>query len=501
MKPANTITHEHWRDFLNTSLDERISRLHRQSAQHTMLTLFRDAAATVPAYGQFLARHNVDVNTVQSIEEFQHLPLVTKDNYMRAYPLAQRCRDGRVQDCEMIAVSSGSTGQPMFWPRSLNHELDIATRFEQIFRHAFRAHERSTLAVVCFAMGTWVGGIFTAQCCRYLSQKGYPLTLVTPGSNPAEILRAVTELGPMFDQVVLLGYPPFVKGVIDNGTAQGIDWPALKPKLVFAGEVFSEEWRDILCRRIGSTSPCLDTASLYGTADAGVLGNETPLSIAIRRMLSRRPDAARELFGESRLPTLVQFDPLSRYFEVVDDTLVVSGDNGVPLVRYHIADKGGVIEFNDMMEFVNRRLGDPHNEADANAPWITHDLPFVYIFGRADFTVSYFGANIYPENISVGLEQTKVRDYVSGKFVLDVLENNDGNKCLSIAVELLPNINASDELNQNIATSIRQQLRRLNSEFAHYVPEQYQTPVITLHPNGDPSYFPAGVKHRYTRRP
>ena len=115
----------------------------------------------------------------------------------------------------MIAVSSGSTGQPMFWPRSLSHELDIATRFEQIFRHAFRAHERTTLAVVCFTLGTWVGGMYTAQCCRYLSQKGYPLTLITPGSNGAEILRAVTELGPAFDQVVLLGYPPFVKGIID----------------------------------------------------------------------------------------------------------------------------------------------------------------------------------------------------------------------------------------------------------------------------------------------
>jgi hypothetical protein len=36
-------------------------------------------------------------------------------------------------------------------------------------------------------------------------------------------------------------------------------------------------------------------------------------------------------------------------------------------------------------------------------------LPFVYLFGRADFTVSYFGANIYPENVSVGLEQAAVR--------------------------------------------------------------------------------------------
>jgi hypothetical protein len=30
-----------------------------------------------------------------------------------------------------VAVSSGSTGQPTFWPRSVTHELDVALRFER----------------------------------------------------------------------------------------------------------------------------------------------------------------------------------------------------------------------------------------------------------------------------------------------------------------------------------------------------------------------------------
>ena len=52
---------------------------------------------------------------------------------------------------------------------------------------------------------------------------------------------------------------------------------AVKP--VLAGEVFSEEWRDLVGRRAGMRSRCYDSASLYGTADAGVLGTETPLSV------------------------------------------------------------------------------------------------------------------------------------------------------------------------------------------------------------------------------
>lgn len=39
------------------------------------------------------------------------------------------------------------------------------------------------------ALGTWVGGMYTAACCRYLAQKGYPITLVTPGNNKSEIFE------------------------------------------------------------------------------------------------------------------------------------------------------------------------------------------------------------------------------------------------------------------------------------------------------------------------
>jgi phenylacetate-CoA ligase len=42
---------------------------------------------------------------------------------------------------------------------------------------------------------------------------------------------------------------------------------------------------------------------------------------------------------------------------------------------------------------------------------------------RSAFTVSYFGANIYPENITVGLEQPKIKDWTTGKFVLEIKED------------------------------------------------------------------------------
>ncbi len=347
----------------------------------------------MPAYPSFLAEQGVDPGEVRTFADFQRVPPVTKANYLLRHPLSQLCRGGRLWACDMIAVSSGSTGKPAFWPRSVPDELGIATRFEQVFRDSFGAHERRTLAVVCFALGTWVGGMFTASCCRHLAAKGYPVTVITPGNNKEEIFRVVEELGPAFEQVVLLGYPPFLKDVVDAGIARGVPWPRLGVRLVTAGEVFSEEWRTLMAERIGSSSPVYDFASLYGTADAGVLGNETPLSIAARRFLASRPEAARAVFGQDRLPTLVQYDPMSRFFEAAGGQLLFTGDNGVPLVRYGILDTGGIVPYEEMLVTLAGFGFDP---APLLPRGVARPLPFAYVFGRSDFTVSFYGAKRLP---------------------------------------------------------------------------------------------------------
>ncbi|MDJ0734735.1 MAG: phenylacetate--CoA ligase family protein [Nostocaceae cyanobacterium] len=487
-------------DFLNTPLENLLQNHLNIKIESIILNLFHDVATTVPAYKAFLAEQGINPDSIQSLDDFHKLPLITKQNYLQIHPLANLCRHGKLEKSDMIAVSSGSTGKPTFWPRFFTDELQIATRFEQIFYDSFAADNRRTLAVVCFTLGTWVGGMYTSNCCRYLASKGYPLTLITPGNNKTEILRVVQELGTNFDQLVLLGYPPFLKDVIDTGINLGVPWQQYQVKLVMAGEVFSEEWRSLVAERLGSQNPCYDFASLYGTADAGVLGNETPLSICIRRFLAQHPDAAKALFGESRLPTLVQYDPVSRFFEVQDGSLLFSGDNGIPLIRYNILDTGGIISYDAMLEFLAKWDFNPLAELQTENTRGIRPFPFVYVFGRSNFTVSYFGANIYPENVTVGLEQSVIKDWVTGKFVMQVKEDVDKNRFLSVVVELAPGLESNEEKKETIANSILTQLKRLNSEFANYVPSEYQMPQVELKRMGDPEYFPIGVKHRYTRK-
>ncbi|WP_410614940.1 phenylacetate--CoA ligase family protein [Amycolatopsis sp. lyj-109] len=457
-------------------------------AENHVLELFHRTAETVPAYRKFLREHGIDPASVTTMAGFARLPLLDKAGYHRKYPLPELCRGGTFDELDMIAVSSGSSGRPTIWPRALEDELHVARRFETVLAGAFQADRRRTLAVVCFPLGTWVGGLFTAACVRHLAAKGCPITVVAPGNNKAEILRVLPELAPHFDQVVLLGYPPFVKDVVDTGLAEGVDWPAYAIKLVLAGEVFSEQWRELVAGRAGIADPVRDIASLYGTADAGVLGTETPVSAGIRRFFAGRPDLAREVFGDARLPTLVQYDPASRFFEVHEGTLVFTADGGIPLIRYHIADDGGLLPHAELLGFCAR-----HGFTPPPGP----ELPFVYVFGRSLFTVSFFGANVYPENVTVGLEQPGISDTVTGKFVIESVEDADRDRRLRVTVETAPGATADAG---RIAAAVRDQLVRLNSEFAHYVPPEQQLPDVVLRAAGDPEYFPVGVKHRYTRQ-
>src|SRR5690606_3596839 len=118
--------------------------------------------------------------TIADARALAGVPTVDKDHYLRKHALEELCFPGALDGCDTVAVSSGSTGLPTYFPRGLRHEVEVAWRFEQIFRDTFAAHRHRTLAVVCFPLGTWVGGMFTAACCRQLAQKGYRLLVVTP---------------------------------------------------------------------------------------------------------------------------------------------------------------------------------------------------------------------------------------------------------------------------------------------------------------------------------
>jgi phenylacetate-CoA ligase len=62
-----------------------------------------------------------------------------------------------------------------------------------------------------------------------------------------------------------------------------------------------------------------------------------------------------------------------------NNTLLFTGENGVPLIRYHINDNGGVVSYDNMLKFLREHGFDPLAKL---SPRGLYKMPFVFVFGR-----------------------------------------------------------------------------------------------------------------------
>ena len=339
--------------------DMRASESHRSAvAAHALpgfdraLEVLRRAADTVPAYRDFLSRHGVAAAKVRTPEDFRAIPPMTKANYLQQYPLKELMWNGDVTRAGVWSTSSGSSGRPTYWPRNEVAVDESELLFDRVFRRNFESHRLSTLVVVGFAMGKWIGGTYTYSAMLGLRRRGHRLSVITPGLDTQEIVASISTLGPSYDQVVLAGYPPFLKDVLDEApqkVRQGL-------RILVWGENISENWRNrILEHRVA------DVCAVYGTADAGFIGHETPATIAVRNLARDDSRLSHLLFGsgESIQPTFVEYDPQLRYLESAsneDDNLLLTVDSAIPLIRYGSIDRGQVLT-GDQVDRAMRDLG------------------------------------------------------------------------------------------------------------------------------------------------
>lgn len=471
-----------------------------QDPEEKAVALFHEAAKRVPAYKDFLKKHKINPKNIKTIDDFKTLPLVDKKNYLTKYPLEMLCWDGNMFTNQIISASSGSTGDPFFWPRGEDQETEGAEMHEQIYRDIFQADQKSTLVVVCFSMGTWIAGTFTTACTIEVAKKGYRINAITPGLEKNEIIKAVKKLGHLYEQTVLAGYPPFIKDVIDEGARSGVKWKKLHTRFLWAGESFSEEWRNYVLRLVGSRNPYFDSVNIYGTADASMLGHETPVSIVLRRIYNRRRHACEEVFGTDMLPSIVQYYPDKRYFEEVNNELIFTANAGIPLIRYNIHDTGGVISYSELVEPVKDAFDKELSKHHINK--LNWQLPFVYLNGRKDFTATIYAVNIYPENIKAALVDPKMRSWVTGRFTMATKYHSDMDQYFEVNIEMSKDVEFDDDYLSLARSTVNKKLMKLNGEFGklHSAIGEKAEPIIHLVTYGDQRYFAKGVKHRWVKK-
>ncbi|MBI5410849.1 MAG: hypothetical protein HZA21_02545, partial [Nitrospirae bacterium] len=409
-----------------------------RQGERMALRLARFMAKTVPAYQAQLRASGLGEKAIRSMEDFRQLPVLDKATYITKHSFEDLFPHRDVSGIATISSTSGSTGEPAYFPRGeaqdaghdYVHELFLANQFEVV--------KKRTLCVVGFGLGIWIGGILWFKTVNRLAKKGYPISAAPVGPNVDTYLGVVSRFGRHYDQILLIGYPPFIKDVLDEGIRRGIDWGQYTVKILMAAEGFSEDFRDYLAKQAHLKNAVADTINIYGTVELGTMAHETALTNLIRKVALEHPRLYKDLFPcANRLPTLAQYHPYLTYFEEVNGEVLATGyGSSIPLVRYRFPDRGGVIPFDRMLElFRDHGLDLLELARKSNVADTIMKLPFVYVYERADQALSLMGLLIYPEYVKAGLLREDVQEEVTGKFTMLKQEDKQLNARFELHVE------------------------------------------------------------------
>lgn len=470
----------------------------RKRAFVRALHLFHEAAERIPAYKDFLKKERVRHDQVQSEFDFAHVPLTDKQNYISQYSLEDLSWDGTLALAKYVSMSSGSTGVPFFWPRGEEQDVMVGLMAQRLYEDIFDARHGTTLFVDSFSLGTWIAGLEFFNSVRWAAEHGTHITVVTPGIDKEEVIRQVKKLAPLFSRVILAGYPPFIKDILDHGIANGINWKNMDLKLLFGGEAVSEIWRDNVFALIGKTDGRLTRSiNIYGMAESGVVAHETPTSILLRRNLKELAKTVPELPDVDRMTGLYQYHPLLRYFEAVSgDSIILTANAGLPLIRYNTRDNGGILGKEILASSALESLAKKEN-IDLKQ-W---QLPFLYLYGRKDLSISFYALIIYNENVKYALENSKYASQLSGLFTMSVTHTKNLDQQFTIVIELSKRTMPSTTLAQALAQEITEKISSVNSEYAKLrsVIGDRAKPLVTVIPQGDIQTTP-GRKHKWVKR-
>jgi phenylacetate-CoA ligase len=446
------------------------------------------ATRQVPAYRRFLQDAAIDPDSLVPLGILGRLPETDKRSYVDRFAMLERCVGGQVPYVgTTIDESSGSTGMPYDWIRGSRERMVAHRNIGFFARYAFGTEPLVTINA--FSMGAWAAGFNMS-----LGMMRHGIVKST-GPDLDKILSTLRRLGPGF-RFLISGYPPFLKHLLDEGDATGFPWGDYRMHALVGGEGMTEELRDLLLTRFESVY------SGYGATDIEIgMAGESPVSIAIRRLARARPEIRAELFGDDpRLPMVFQYNPLIHFMEVNEDRELVCTVSRLdllsPRVRYNVHDQGGIVDFATVKRVLARhgydiaRLGDRPEVAGPRGPlpWAQPiPLPFTWVNGRRDATVSVMGANIYPEDVEAvvyGDAQVAPRLH---SFLLSVVDDETGTPRPEISLELTDLDGIDDEWRAARAESFATGLAESNMDFRTSIGEfpTAMLPLVRTYPVGE----------------
>jgi phenylacetate-CoA ligase len=434
------------------------------------------------------------------------LPTTSKHTYVDGYSIAQRCHHGVLPSHGVeVDESSGSSGRPYQWVRSARELEGVHKTLALMARYLLWRpdRERGIVTLNAFSMGAWSTGVNVSMAMKRVG------AVKSCGPDTEKILAALEVFGTDVCYTIC-GYPPFLQQLVRAAAAAGHDLTKYELVGFVGGEGMGEGLRRDLERSFSAIW------SAYGASDLDIgVAAETPFSVWLRQAADRDPKLAEALFGHAgRLPMVFQYDPSCYYIETMDGpngvelVATVLRDTLTPKLRYTVGDAGGVLDVHEATRLALAHGADPADPSTGVPTRYgrTLDLPLLYVHGRADSTVSFMGANLYPEDIIAGLEDAAADSRLAGRtlgaFCLEMIGDEDVRPC--VHVELLdasmPDADDASSITAALVECVRARLAMNSADYRAALLEDPRAAEIqlTLHATGTGPF--AGNAGRIKRR-
>ena len=388
----------------------------------------------ITAYGKFIESQGIGPEV-----PFERLPLQDKESYLRHYPFSELLGDD-FADTFTIFSSAGPAGKSFYWPQLKTAYADAAVNLRLLLETTYAIDRHSTLAVVGLALGSWIGGDVLSWSLKDVAvATPYPFAVFSPGNKHDEIIAMLRAASGLVDRILLVCCPSAIGHLILLAEQLGQPLPLDKMRYLVIGEPFPEALRLDLARRSRVGADEVLMMSVYGSADTGVMGFESPATILLRQLCHEDPDIASSLGIKGVVPHFFNHADPATYLEEIDGELCITRWQGIPLVRYNLHDQAQLFDWPGLVR---------HLAAFAEKkPALAHVLPMltahaellpspgiIAIAGRADFCLILCGTKLSEAMLDEAVRSEDLADTLTGVYQARVV-TEDGRQRLSIRLE------------------------------------------------------------------
>lgn len=328
----------------------------------------------------------IQLEQIQSQEDFEQLPFSSKEDLREAYPLGLSV----VEEEKIVRIhsSSGTTGTPVIIPYTAKDVDDWAIQFARCYEMA-GITDKDRIQITP-GYGLWTAGIGFQNGCEKLGAMAIPMG---PGNTDKQIQMMID-----LKSTVLCATSSYALLLAEEIAKRGIrDQIQLKK-----GVIGSERWGEKMRRRIQEELG-IELYDIYGLTE--VYGPGIGISCEKQSGIHYWDDY---LYIEIVDPVTGKVLPDGEMGEIVITTLV---KEGAPLIRFRTHDLSRIIP----------------GDCPCGSPFPRLDI----IAGRTDDMLKVKGVNMFPSQIEEVITEV---DGASSEYRVEI-EHVDGKDQMTLFVE------------------------------------------------------------------